>query len=179
MERNIRHRLDQLEGEHWWFRARRQILKSIIARYVPRNAGLHLLDVGCGTGSTLRQVMKFVTVGCGATAVHVLTALTLHSLFQVAPLRANFAAFLTAVCVSYMGNWYWTFDGTSRHAFSAPRFVVVSLSCFAVNQAIVYGVVELLHQPFWLAMVPVVIIIPALGFWLNKTKVFGHADGRA
>jgi putative flippase GtrA len=120
----------------------------------------------------LRQLMKFVTVGGGATALHVLTALALNSLVQIAPLRANFAAFLVASFVSYMGNWYWTFDGTSRHVFSIPRFAALSLSCFGMNQAIVYGVVELLGQPLWLAMVPVVIVIPAFGFWLSKTQVF-------
>jgi len=120
----------------------------------------------------LRQVAKFATVGGGATGVHVLTALALNSLLQVAPLRANFVAFLVASLVSYMGNWFWTFDGTSHHAFSLPRFAALSLSCFAVNQAIVYGVVELLHQPLWLAMVPVVVVVPAFGFWLSKTQVF-------
>lgn len=120
----------------------------------------------------LRQLMKFVTVGGGATALHVLTALALNSLVQIAPLRANFAAFLVASFVSYMGNWYWTFFGTSRHVFSIPRFAALSLSCFGMNQAIVYGVVELLGQPLWLAMVPVVIVIPAFGFWLSKTQVF-------
>lgn len=120
----------------------------------------------------LRQVTKFATVGGGATGVHVLTALALNSLVQVAPLRANFLAFLVASFVSYMGNWFWTFDGVSRHGFSLPRFAALSLSCFAVNQAIVYGIVELLHQPLWLAMVPVVVVVPAFGFWLSKTQVF-------
>jgi putative flippase GtrA len=127
----------------------------------------------------LRQAAKFAAIGGGATAVHVLTALALNSLMQVVPLRANFVAFLVASFVSYMGNWYWTFDGNSRHVFSVPRFAALSLACFAVNQAIVYGVVELLHQPLWLAMVPVVIVIPTFGFWLSRTKVFKNADGRA
>jgi putative flippase GtrA len=127
----------------------------------------------------LRQAAKFAAIGGGATAVHVLTALALNSFMQVVPLRANFVAFLVASFVSYMGNWYWTFDGNSRHVFSVPRFAALSLACFAVNQAIVYGVVELLHQPLWLAMVPVVIVIPTFGFWLSRTKVFKNADGRA
>jgi putative flippase GtrA len=120
----------------------------------------------------LRQAMKFVTVGGGATLVHVLAALTLNSLAHMAPLRANFLAFLVASCVSYLGNWFWTFDASSRHAFSLPRFAALSLSCFALNQAMVFGGVEQLGQPLWLAMVPVVAIVPAFGFWLSKTQVF-------
>jgi putative flippase GtrA len=126
----------------------------------------------------LRQAVKFAAVGGGATLVHVLAALALNSLAHVAPLRANFLAFLVASCVSYLGNWFWTFDAASHHAFSLPRFAALSLSCFALNQAIVYGVVEQLGQPLWLAMVPVVAIVPAFGFWLSKTKVFISGDAR-
>ena len=120
----------------------------------------------------LRQAMKFIAVGGGATLVHVLAALTLNGLAHAPPLRANFLAFLVASCVSYAGNWFWTFDAASHHAFSLPRFAALSLSCFALNQAIVYGVVVHLGQPLWLAMVPVVAIVPAFGFWLSKTQVF-------
>ena len=126
----------------------------------------------------LRQAAKFATVGGGATAVHLVTALALNSLVQVSPLRANFMAFLVASFVSYIGNWYWTFGGNGPHVFSVPRFAALSLACFGVNQAIVFGVVELLHQPLWIAMVPVVIVIPAFGFWLSKTKIFSNADER-
>lgn len=125
----------------------------------------------------LRQLAKFATIGGGATLVHVLAAVTLNSLAQVAPLRANFLAFLVASLVSYMGNWIWTFEGNSRHVFSFPRFVALSLSCFAVNQAIVFGVVERLGQPLWLAMVPVIVVVPAIGFWLSKTHVFLPRQG--
>jgi putative flippase GtrA len=120
----------------------------------------------------LRQAVKFAAVGGGATLVHVLAALALNSLAHVAPLHANFLAFLVASCVSYLGNWFWTFDAASHHAFSLPRFAALSLSCFALNQAIVYGIVERLGQPLWLAMVPVVAVVPAFGFWLSKTQVF-------
>ena len=120
----------------------------------------------------LRQAVKFAAVGGGATLVHVAAALTLNGLAHVAPLRANFLAFLVASCVSYLGNWFWTFDAASHHAFSLPRFAALSLSCFALNQAIVYGVVERLGHPLWLAMMPVAAIVPAFGFWLSKTQVF-------
>ncbi len=119
-----------------------------------------------------RQAAKFAAVGGGATLVHVLAALAFNSLAHVAPLRANFLAFLVASSVSYLGNWFWTFDGSSRHAFSLPRFAGLSLSCFALNQAIVFAVVERLGQPLWLAMVPVAAVVPAFGFWLSRTQVF-------
>jgi SAM-dependent methyltransferase len=62
MERNVYHRLDELEGEHWWFCARRQILKSVITRFAPQISGLRLLEAGCGTGGNLRMLSEFGTL---------------------------------------------------------------------------------------------------------------------
>ena len=129
--------------------------------------------------SLVRQASKFAAVGGGATLVHVLAALALNGLAGMPPLHANFWAFVIASFVSYGGNWLWTFKGVSRHAFSIPRFAALSLSCFALNQSIVYAVVEWLGQPLWLAMVPVVALVPAFGFWLSKSRVFIADDVRA
>ncbi len=120
----------------------------------------------------LRQIAKFAFVGVMATAVHYVSAIAFNSLGQVPPLRANFLAFLVAFIVSYVGNWYWTFNKNSQHTAALPRFLGVAVSCFLVNQAIVYVFVEWLRQPLWLAMVPALLTVPALGFWLSKTRVF-------
>lgn len=125
------------------------------------------------------QAVKFGVVGGGATFVHVLAALTYNGLAGVTPLWANFFAFLTAAVVSYAGNWFWTFNGVSRHLHALPRFALLALTCFALNQSIVYGVVELLGQPLWLAMLPVVAVVPAFGFWLSRSRVFVANDLRA
>jgi len=47
----------QLEDTYWWFVARRMIVRDLLARY--RFSGLptakpRILDIGCGTGATLR-----------------------------------------------------------------------------------------------------------------------------
>jgi SAM-dependent methyltransferase len=59
MERNVFERLDQLEGNHWWFCARRKILKSAIAHYAPHSSKLRLLEAGCGTGGNLKMLSQF------------------------------------------------------------------------------------------------------------------------
>jgi len=120
----------------------------------------------------IRQAAKFATVGGGATLVHVAVALLAHGLVGLSPLSANFAAFLFASAFSYLLNWAWTFDAAGRHALTLPRFAGLSLACFAANQAIVFLVVELLGWPLWLAMIPVVLVIPPLGFWLSRCWVF-------
>lgn len=52
-----------LEDEHWWFRARRRLITSLVTRACPdRNADV--LDVGCSSGATLRSL-----TGLGYTRV--------------------------------------------------------------------------------------------------------------
>ena len=46
----------RIEQRHWWFVARRRILTAIVRRLVPANAGNVVVDIGCGTGSTLRSL---------------------------------------------------------------------------------------------------------------------------
>jgi len=42
-----------VELRHWWFLARRQILRRLIRRVLPPDRGTTILDVGCGTGANL------------------------------------------------------------------------------------------------------------------------------
>ena len=120
----------------------------------------------------LRQVAKFATIGTAATALHVTSALMFNGLMGFTALKANFLAFLVASIFTFCGNYFWTFSKTSTVFVALPRFIVLSLLCFAVNQAIVYGVTSLMQLPLWIAMIPVVAVIPAFSFWASKTKVF-------
>jgi SAM-dependent methyltransferase len=59
MERTVYNRLDQLEGQHWWFTARRKILKNVISQFAPKKAQLRLMEAGCGTGGNLKMLSTF------------------------------------------------------------------------------------------------------------------------
>lgn len=41
-----------VEQRHWWFAARRAILRSIVEAVVPANASRTVVDVGCGVGAS-------------------------------------------------------------------------------------------------------------------------------
>lgn len=62
MDRAVFDRMAALDGEHWWFVARRKILGSVIERVVkpPRNA--RILELGCGTGHNLAMLARFGAV---------------------------------------------------------------------------------------------------------------------
>ncbi len=122
--------------------------------------------------TNIAQIFKFGVVGITATLVHVLTALYMHDVVGLSPMRSNFIAFLVASSPSYLGNWLWTFNqnGTAAHTF--PRFIALSGSCFCLSQALVYTTVEIMGFPMWLSMLPVVSIVPAVSYWLSRTKIF-------
>jgi SAM-dependent methyltransferase len=44
-----------VEGAHWWFVARRRILRNVLTRFAPAGA-LRILEAGCGTGGNLAML---------------------------------------------------------------------------------------------------------------------------
>lgn len=48
----------ELEDSYWWFVARRDLAHSLVQRFFHSRPG-RLLDVGCGTGATLRTLGSF------------------------------------------------------------------------------------------------------------------------
>ncbi len=119
-----------------------------------------------------KQIAKFATIGVGATVIHVASALLFNSFAKFSALQSNFLAFLVASAFTYCGNYFWTFARTGAVASTLTRFIFLSLVCFVVNQSIVYIVTSVMQLPLWVAMMPVVAVIPAFSFWVSKTKVF-------
>jgi SAM-dependent methyltransferase len=59
----------ELEPRHWWFRARRSIVRQIIEHLVPAHTGALVADAGCGTGGTLGELAgAYRCVGIDPTA---------------------------------------------------------------------------------------------------------------
>lgn len=58
MDRAVFDRMAEIDGEHWWFAARREILTDLIGRLdLPKDA--RILEVGAGTGSNLGMLKGF------------------------------------------------------------------------------------------------------------------------
>jgi putative flippase GtrA len=85
------------------------------------------------------QLIRFATVGGAATLVHLMVGVTLiHAGW--APTLANAAAFCMAFFISFAGHFGYTFAaGSASMAGSLLRFIAVALAGFAVNEAILAG----------------------------------------
>ena len=59
MERAVFDRMAELDQDHWWFLARRRILKALIRRVVRPPEKAKILEVGCGTGHNLAMLKSF------------------------------------------------------------------------------------------------------------------------
>lgn len=62
MDRVIYDRMAEHDATHWWYRARRQVLESIIARKVALPPAPRILEIGCGTGHNLAMLSGFGAV---------------------------------------------------------------------------------------------------------------------
>jgi len=62
MERQVFDVMAALDQQHWWYRARREVIAALIRRCVRPPGNARLLEVGCGTGHNLAMLAEFGTV---------------------------------------------------------------------------------------------------------------------
>jgi len=61
MQEEIYRRMYEVEDRHWWFSAKRRILRALLERHLPQGARAkaRVADVGCGCGCTLLLLSGF------------------------------------------------------------------------------------------------------------------------
>ena len=62
----------RIEQEHWWFVARRRIMRALLARVTPPGGERIVIDVGCGTGGNVASLAgEYDAVGLDQSAAAV------------------------------------------------------------------------------------------------------------
>ncbi len=59
MDRAVFDRMAEIDSEHWWFAARRDIIARLIERQGKLGDKPRILEVGCGTGSNLALLQRY------------------------------------------------------------------------------------------------------------------------
>lgn len=122
------------------------------------------------------QFARYGVVGVFVTALGVAAYWILATPVGIAPLLANFCAYLVAVAVGYVSHSRFSFRGHgSRNnlARTGGRFVVVSILSLGLNSLWVWTGTGLLHGPTWWPIPAMVFITPVVVFILNRKWVFG------
>jgi SAM-dependent methyltransferase len=58
MDERLMNAMLELDDRHWWYRGRRRIIRSELDR-LPLRPGARILDAGCGSGRTLRELRSY------------------------------------------------------------------------------------------------------------------------
>lgn len=58
MEDYVYKQMAQLQENHWWFVSRRRAIDMLLHRYLYQDRGNIILDMGCGTGSSLAALSR-------------------------------------------------------------------------------------------------------------------------
>lgn len=120
-------------------------------------------------------VFLFFIVGSCAAGVHLGVEYLLVQYMLFTPLAGNILAFLTAMCVGYVGHRYITFQAKERkpsHIVAMRRYCSVALFGFALNQGLFFVFLRTTHVPYLLALFFVLLIVPPITYILSKQWVF-------
>ena len=122
--------------------------------------------------AVIREIHLFVVVGVAATGCQVGVTLAAQRWLGAGPILASLVGYAAAVGVSYLGNSRFTFRRPALHGPQFVRFATISLTGLGINLATVYVCTHALGWPLWLAMAPVVMVVPASTFLMSKFWAF-------
>ncbi len=121
----------------------------------------------------LRQLAYFGMIGTAAAITQLGIVVLLVELTGLKPLIANVIGFLFAFNVSYFGHRNFTFSGTNTHHHVAiKRLFIVAASNFIANEGLFYIFLNLFKIYYPIALLLVLLILPAVTFLLGKFWVF-------
>jgi len=120
---------------------------------------------------------KFAVVGVLATLTHAAVAAGLLQSGTLPPLAANLGGYLVAFWVSFGGHYFWSFAHLRREGTavkSVVRFLIVSVSGFLLNSAILSLWLNLTPWSELMGLLFSIAVVPALTFLAARLWAFSH-----
>lgn len=125
------------------------------------------------------EVIRFGIVGVLATLTYFLILSALVEYAGINPTSANGAAFLCAVCVTYLGQSLWVFGGRNRPVLGNMfRFSVSLTITLSANVAIMAMATQVFGLGYRIGFLIACLVIPVLSFFINKLWVFSPGSFR-
>lgn len=124
------------------------------------------------------RITWFVLVGCAAAAVHWSAVVVLVTRLALPPLLANVIGWLLAFGVSFTGHHRLSFRGHGVPLrSSAARFLVISATGFAINEASYALLLHWTQQRYDLVLAVVLLGVAVLTYWLSRHWAFLRSPG--
>lgn len=123
------------------------------------------------------QLLRFGIAGGISTSVYsaVYLPLSLLVLPREWAVLAVPPAFLAAVVLGYFLHSAFSFRGhgsRDRAPLRQAKFVVVQAFGLLLHAAMTWVLTAVLHQPAWVPLIPGILLVPLLTFFLNRQWVF-------
>lgn len=120
-----------------------------------------------------RTLFWFGVVGCLAMSVHFSLVAWVLVPWGLSPLLANIFGFLIAFIVSYWGHRLKTFQASDvPHGSALPRFFLVALLSFAVNECLYYLLLRYSPLDYRSALLLVLVAVASLTLLLGRFWAF-------
>ena len=116
--------------------------------------------------------IRFVVVGLGAAFVHLAVVKILLTLNTVGPLIANTIGFGTAVNISFLGHYHWTFRAKGAYRITFFKFLLSSMILYASNTIVLAIFLQLAIFSSFGSILCANLAIPLVSFLLAKFWIF-------
>lgn len=121
---------------------------------------------------------RFTLVGLAATGLHIAVAeLLLHTVTEN-PFAANVAAFLSAVTLSFLGHYHWSFRSQAHKGRAFVKFFTVALTAMAANNLILKLLLMTALLSPALCILLAALAVPVITFVLGRLWAFADDRGK-
>lgn len=121
---------------------------------------------------------RYGIVGAIGSIIHISLIVLFVEIFQFHPVISTIIGFLVVVLISYVLNSVWTFEHAGMDYYSLFKYAIVSTSGLVLNAGIMFLVVEIFGESYFIAIAIAFLIVPAMNFLFNRYWVFKHALGK-
>lgn len=122
-----------------------------------------------------RQFARYALVGIIGMLVQLGILAACVELLKLDPMLGTSVGFIIALLLQYALNHRWTFRSKRSHKSSLWRYIVVSLSGFALNFGMMAMLIDYFHIWYIAAQVSVIAVVPLFNFVLNRYWAFSHS----
>jgi putative flippase GtrA len=120
----------------------------------------------------LQKFARYGVVGIVGTVMYVgLLALLVNGL-GLEPIGTSVFVFGFVLLISYILNYFWTFQASRGHTEVFPRFIIVSVIGLLINTGIMYITVDILRWWYLWGVLIAIFFVPCSNFLLNAYWAF-------